>query len=171
MDVALRDRATNAPDALETPEAPLCANLGWLLSQASHALALEMTSRLEDIGIYPRGYCVLQTALQGEQTQSEIAKIAGLDKTTMVVTVDELEKAGFAERVPSPADRRARIVRVTGAGEEKVAEAESIVSALQEEILGQLPGDERAALMSGLARLVENRPETAVCERSVRRRD
>ena len=94
MDVALRERAIDAPDA---PDALLCANLGWLLSQASHALALEMTSRLEDIGIYPRGYCVLQTALQGKQTQSEIAKIAGLDKTTMVVTVDELEKAGFAE--------------------------------------------------------------------------
>ena len=168
MGVALREPSAEESDA---PQAPLCANLGWLLSQASHALALEMTSRLEDIGIYPRGYCVLQTALQESQTQTEIAKIAGLDKTTMVVTVDELEKAGFAERVPSPADRRARIIQVTEVGAAKVEEAERIVAALQEEILGQLPEAEREALMSGLARLVENRPETAVCERAVRRRD
>jgi MarR family transcriptional regulator, transcriptional regulator for hemolysin len=168
MDAALRERAMDAP---ETPETPVCANLAWLLSQASHSLALEMTSRLEDIGIYPRGYCVLTTALQEEQTQSEIAKIVGLDKTTMVVTVDELEQAGLAERVPSPEDRRARIIRVTNAGIEKVSEAEMIVTALQHEILEQLPEDERAALMSGLARLVANRPETADCERAVRRRD
>ena len=40
----------------------------------------------------------------------------GLDKTTMVVTVDELERAGLAERQASSTDRRARIIKVTPAG-------------------------------------------------------
>jgi MarR family transcriptional regulator for hemolysin len=35
---------------------------------------------------------------------------------THVVTVDELEKAGLAERRPSSRDRRARVISVTEAG-------------------------------------------------------
>ena len=42
--------------------------------------------------------------------------MVGLDKTTMVVTLDELEAAGLAERRPSPTDRRARVIAVTKAG-------------------------------------------------------
>ncbi|MEK8105286.1 MarR family winged helix-turn-helix transcriptional regulator [Micromonospora sp. M12] len=39
-----------------------------------------------------------------------------MDKTTMVVTLDQLERAGLAERRPVPTDRRARLVAVTPAG-------------------------------------------------------
>ena len=45
---------------------------------------------------------MLSTARTGEFTQKELADMVGLDKTTMVVTVDALEAAGLAERVPSP---------------------------------------------------------------------
>ena len=54
--------------------------------------------------------------MTGEFTQTEIARMVGLDKTTMVVTVDELEAAGLAERRPSSTDRRARVIEVTKDG-------------------------------------------------------
>jgi DNA-binding MarR family transcriptional regulator len=167
MNIVLEER----PEEVNA-EAPLCANLGWLLAQASHALATEMTARLEDVGIFPRSYCVIQTAMQSEMTQTEIAQAVGLDKTTMVVTVDELEKAGLAERIPSQTDRRARLIRVTPAGVEKAAQAEQIVADLQDEILATLPAVEREALMRGLARLVDDRLSApSECGRAVRRRD
>ena len=151
---------------------PLCANLGWLLSQANHAMTTEMTSRLEGIGLYPRNFCVIQTAMEGELTQTEIAQTVGLDKTTMVTSVDELEASGLVERVPSPTDRRARIIRVTDAGAAKAEEAKGIVAELQEEILGSLPAGQRDALMKGLLKLVGDRlAEPAECSRAVRRRD
>ena len=62
--------------------------------------------------------------MRGEYTQTELARIVGLDKTTMVVTLDELEAAGLAERRPSATDRRARVVAVTKAGERKVRQAD-----------------------------------------------
>jgi len=80
----------------------------------------ESTAALEASGISPRAHSVLATAMTGEYTQTEIARMVGLDKTTMVVTIDDLEAAGLAERRPSQTDRRARVIAVTKAGERKV---------------------------------------------------
>jgi MarR family transcriptional regulator, transcriptional regulator for hemolysin len=132
---------------------PLAANLGWLLSQASHVLKTELTAALESLGISPRAHHVLKTAMQGEYTQTELAGIVGLDKTTMVVTLDELEAAGLAERRLSAADRRARVVAVTKAGAAKVRQAEAIAARIHADVLETLPGRERQALLDGLARL------------------
>ena len=118
---------------------PLGANLGWLLAQASHALKTELTAALEDLGVSPRAHHVLHTAMRGEYTQTELARIVGLDKTTMVVTLDELEAAGLAERLPSATDRRARVIAVTKAGERKVRQAEEIASRIQADVLDACP--------------------------------
>ena len=89
----------------------------------------------------------------------------------MVVTIDELERAGLAERRPSPTDRRARIVAVTDAGREKVAQADEIVARIYADVLGSLPDGQRDAFMDGLSRLVGERLATPpACDRPVRRR-
>jgi MarR family transcriptional regulator for hemolysin len=145
-------------------------NLTWLLSQASYALATRLTAALEEVGVSPRSYCVLSTAMTGEFTQIELAQAVGIDKTTMVVTIDQLEAAGLAKRRPVGDDRRARIVAVTKAGERKVARAEQIVDKLHAEVLAELPAREREAFVSGLIRLVGNLPGVAECAKPVRRR-
>src|SRR3977135_3116777 len=99
--------------AVPAPPAPLASDLCWLLSRASHALMTELTAALEQSGISPREHSVLVTAMTGSYTQTELARMIGLDKTTRVVTVDELEAAGLAERQPSKTDRRARVIGVT----------------------------------------------------------
>jgi MarR family transcriptional regulator, transcriptional regulator for hemolysin len=142
-----------------------------LLSQASHVLQTELTAALADLGISPRAHCVLSTALTGELTQSQLAELCDLDKTTMVVTMDQLEKAGLAERRLLGSDRRARIIAVTPAGEQIVDTARDIVAGIYRDVLGALPGSERDAFVDGLERLVGGRLATAVhCEPPVRRR-
>jgi len=149
----------------------LTGNLGWLLAQASHALSTEMTAAFEAAGGTPRGHCVLSTARTGEFTQKELADTVGLDKTTMVVTLDALEAAGLAERVPSPSDRRARVIRVTAKGEKAVAEGEQVVEQIQHEVLSGLPAKERGAFMEALAKLVCGPLSApAACERAPRRK-
>lgn len=86
-------------------------DLSFLFSQASHVLETQMAAAFTEIGITPREYCVLFHAQEAERTQIQLAKISDLDKTTMVVTVDELEKAGLAEQPavehrPAGADHR-----------------------------------------------------------------
>jgi DNA-binding MarR family transcriptional regulator len=146
-------------------------NLAWLLYRAHWALAAELTAAFEPLGVSARGYHVLQAALSGEHTQTELAAMVGLDKTTMVVTVDELERAGLAERRLSPSDRRARIVSVTAAGKRKVAEAEKVKERVQAEVLGELSAREGEALMDALSKLVEGRlAEQVECASPLRRR-
>src|SRR4051794_41257981 len=94
--------------AEQTTPPPLCDNLCWLLSRASYTLTTELTAALEDLGISPRAHAVLAAAATGAYTQTELARTVGLDKTTMVVTLDELEAAGVAERRPAPAHRPPR---------------------------------------------------------------
>jgi MarR family transcriptional regulator for hemolysin len=102
-------------------------DLSFLLAHTSHVLTTRLTAVLAEIGMTVRGHCVLMHALPGDLTQIELAKLTDLDKTTMVVTLDELEEAGLAQRRPSPADRRARIVVVTEEGQRIAAVGEQLV--------------------------------------------
>ena len=146
-------------------------NLCWLLSRAAHTLTTELTAAMEELGVSPRAQHVLDTALTGEHTQIELARLVGLDKTTMVVTLDELEAKGLAERRPSPTDRRARVIAVTDAGRAMVLEAQEIVARVHADVLSTLPEDERGPFMDSLAKLVGQRLMTPVeCARPVRRR-
>jgi len=146
-------------------------DLGFLLAHASHVLSTELTAELASLGITPRGNCVLAAALTGEKTQIQLADMCQLDKTTMVVTVDELEKAGLVERQTSATDRRARIIVVTDLGRKVHTSAQDVVARVYEDVLSALPVGERKAFMSGLTRLVESRLSTPVaCQRAPRRR-
>jgi MarR family transcriptional regulator, transcriptional regulator for hemolysin len=144
---------------IDAPETANCftGNLAWLLYRAHWALAAELTAALTPIGVSPRGYHVLKAALSAEHTQTELAEMVGLDKTTMVVTVDELERDGLAERKPAPHDRRARIIAVTAAGKRKVAEAEKVKEHVQADVLGELPEPDQKALIDALDKLVQGR--------------
>ena len=153
----------------QSPERP--DDLAWLLSNVSHALTTEMTAALEDVSVTPRAYCLLATAMQGEYTQTALAQAIGLDKTTMVVTIDALERAGLVERRTSTEDRRARVIAVTEAGAEKIAEGERIVDHISEDVLSTLPPETRAAFMDGLRQLAAERLCSATpCGKPVRRR-
>ena len=132
-------------------------NLSWLLSQAHYALASEVHEAFAPLGITGRSYNVLATAMTGSYTQTELAELVGLDKTTMVVTMDDLESQGLAERQPAEHDRRARVIAVTPAGERKVAEARAVIERIQEDVLSTLPARQREALLRGLGELVCNR--------------
>jgi len=146
-------------------------DLAFLLNQTSYALATRMTAELAGLGITPRMYCVLMKAEPGGLTQNQIAEQAALDKTTMVVTLDELERSGLAERHPSDTDRRARIVALTPAGKRTLTRAHAIVNRVYDDILGSLPTRERSAFLAGLTTLAGGAlAEPSHISRPVRRR-
>jgi MarR family transcriptional regulator for hemolysin len=139
--------------AVEPPGGRRVIDLSYLLTHTSHVLATRMTAAFAELGITPREYCVLAHAKDGQYTQIELAKLADLDKTTMLNTMDYLEGAGYAERMPSPADRRARVITVTAAGAELVAAGHEIADQVHREVLEALPGNQRDALTGALAGL------------------
>jgi DNA-binding MarR family transcriptional regulator len=146
------------------------ADLAFLLQHAGHVLTTELTARLAELDITQRGYCVLSKAIPGDRTQIQLAEQCQMDKSTMVSTLDELEKAGLVDRQPSPTDRRARVVGLTDKGLEVQVKAKRIVVGVYRDVLGALPEDERSGLVNGLVRLVGDRlSEPVECERTPRR--
>ena len=73
---------------------------------------------------------------------------------TMTNSIDRLAAKGWVERLPSPADRRGVIVRLTKGGQETVDAAMADLLARERELLADMPGEERAALRTALRRLL-----------------
>ncbi|MFD8594212.1 MarR family winged helix-turn-helix transcriptional regulator [Kitasatospora sp. NPDC059646] len=147
-------------------------DLTGLLVQAGHAMNTRLSVALAEIGSSPRKHCVLVHAMEAERTQSQLAALAGLDKTTMVVTADELERDGLAERRPSATDRRARVISVTPAGEELVSRGTEIVDRVHAAALDELSPGERQVLVDALdklQRLPAGGPASGPEEKQVRR--
>ena len=147
--------AAGSLDGMPTPKrsAPP-VDLSMLLNQAAYALANRLTAGLEQIGISVRVYCVLAKAAEGEHTQRELSTLAWMDKTTMVVTLDEMERQGLAERRLSPRDRRVRVVAITPEGRRVLRDADRIVQGVYDEVLAGVPEAERATFVAVLERLV-----------------
>jgi len=135
------------------PARAATTDVSFLLQHTAHVLTTQMTAALAEIGMSPRAHCVLAHALEAERTQAQLAELSDLDKTTMVVTVDHLERAGLAERVPSATDRRARIIKATTKGEQVATVGQEIVDQVHQDVLGALPPQEREVFVSALNRL------------------
>lgn len=126
------------------------SDLSGLLSVAGHAMTNRVAVALAEVELTPRAQCVLIHALEEDRTQAQLAAIAGMDKTTMVNTMDDLERRGLAERRPAPTDRRARIIAVTEAGRQAAEEGQRIVDRVHAESLASLPDQVREAFLQGL---------------------
>ncbi|MEV0589806.1 MarR family winged helix-turn-helix transcriptional regulator [Nonomuraea cavernae] len=129
-------------------------DLSFLLDHAGHVLRTRIAAALAEIGLTARMHCVLVHALEEERTQIQLAELGDMDKTTMVVTVDALEKAGLAERRPSTTDRRARIIAVTEKGAQVARRSQEVVDGVHREALAALPADEAEVLVRAMNRLV-----------------
>lgn len=144
-------------------------DLMFLLSWASHALRAEHATGLAELGISPRAYGVLLRAHGGGLTQRQIGEMCGVDKTTMVVTLDQLEADGLARRVPAPGDRRARLVELTPKGERVLDQARQVSARIEANVLAVLPEAERELFVRAIQRLVNERlsgqcgPAGSVC--------
>jgi DNA-binding MarR family transcriptional regulator len=142
-----------------------------LLNQSSHALANRLSKALEGLEISVRVYCALAKAVDSELTQGQLAEAAWMDKTTMVVTLDEMERRGLAERKLSPIDRRVRVIAVTDAGRSVLIEADTVVQRVYDEVLEGVGERDREACLAVLSRLVAGPPAAPFqLEKPVRRR-
>ncbi|GHC57226.1 MarR family winged helix-turn-helix transcriptional regulator [Streptomyces flavofungini] len=77
----------------------------------------------------------LRRIAPGPLTLRELAQRMSTDPPYTTVIVDDLVRRGFAERVPHPVDRRAKLVRLTAEGEAAAARAAAILSAPPEDLL------------------------------------
>ncbi|WP_308169533.1 MarR family winged helix-turn-helix transcriptional regulator [Acrocarpospora catenulata] len=86
---------------------------------------------------------------------SDLAEQARVAKQTATFLVDQLERAGYVERVPDPTDARARLVKIAARGEEAVALARRVEAEVEAEWAQHLGRRATAQLREALTRLRE----------------
>ena len=146
---------------------PLTDDMTWLLARVSHALGYLFVDALAPLALNPRTYIVLSAAAGATSTgmprsQLALAQTIGLDKSTMVVTLDELERAGLITRRPDPHDRRARVVAPTAAGLQLLAQAEATIQRVEREALTDLSMDDQQVLHRLLKQLLAGRLSSGI---------
>jgi DNA-binding MarR family transcriptional regulator len=84
---------------------------------------------------------------------TELAQAAQVTKQTAGFLVDQLERAGYVERVVDPTDGRARLVRITPRGVRTIPIGAAEVARVEEEWAGHLGRDRMAELRRTLSAL------------------
>ena len=87
--------------------------------------------------------------------QVDIAKRLRIEGPTMTRMLDTLETDGLVERLPDPADRRTKQLRLTADGEKVLEDIFAIADELRERLLDGLPEDKIDELSGFLALLTE----------------
>jgi len=87
-------------------------------------------------------------------TMNELARILGLDKSSVTGLVDRAERRGLVARVPSTTDRRVVLVSLTEDGRALVSQAAEGFETDVLTMLGRLPSRDREALSRLVSRLL-----------------
>ncbi|MFB9684111.1 MarR family winged helix-turn-helix transcriptional regulator [Amycolatopsis plumensis] len=137
--------------------APLAVTqrLGYLLKHAQLRLAELAEPLYAPLGVTGRQLALLTLFGDGPaRSQQDGAARLGVDRTTMVALVDELEAKGLVRREVAPRDRRKRLVLLTPEGE-RVREAGAEVTRKAEALLLEpLSAEEAEGLRAALHQVV-----------------
>jgi MarR family transcriptional regulator, lower aerobic nicotinate degradation pathway regulator len=87
-------------------------------------------------------------------TMNQLARLLGLDKSSVTGLVDRAERRGLVARVPSAADRRAVLVSLTDEGRSLVSQASRRFENDVWTMLNRLPPPDRDTLSSLISRLL-----------------
>src|SRR5258707_4748806 len=130
---------------------------GYLLARLGEASRRRFAAAVKEQGLHPRDFGVMTLiAAQPGLSQQQLHEQTGIDASSMVAVIDELEAAGLAERRPHPGDRRARSIYLTAKGEQALARVRELASSLQGEMFGKLTKDELATLHRLLLKLADS---------------
>jgi DNA-binding MarR family transcriptional regulator len=133
----------------------LSSRTSYLLARAAAAARMRCERELERLGISPREYAVLAVLAEHSPiSQTRIAEILGLDRTTILKLGASLEQAGLVVRERDPHDGRAYAVALTPEGEQVRSEAFALLAEGEDQLLIPLAGEQRDQLNELLSRIV-----------------
>jgi DNA-binding MarR family transcriptional regulator len=119
-----------------------------------HAAAKQFGERLAELGLTTRMWGALNVLeAEGPTTQQFLGKCTGIDPSSMVATIDDLESRGLVERRPHPSDRRAHSLHITDQGREALTRGRQLARGAQEDLLAPLSREERKLLHELLLKL------------------
>ncbi|MGI8902855.1 MAG: MarR family winged helix-turn-helix transcriptional regulator [Solirubrobacteraceae bacterium] len=132
----------------------LMRHTGFLISRMGKVAQEAFAARLQSLELTPRMWGALNVLdAQEAITQQALGKVARIDPSSMVATIDELEAKGLMQRRPHPSDRRANALHLTELGRQTLGRARELARGAQDELLAPLSAPEREQLHALLLRL------------------
>src|SRR6058998_4407125 len=127
----------------------------WLVVMKAHRTLQRLATRsieLSEVGL--SDFAVMEMLLhKGPQPVNEIGRRVELTSGAITTAVDRLESRNLVTREAHPSDRRARIVRLTAAGEKQAAKIFADHKAAMDLAASALSKAERATLIELLKTL------------------
>jgi len=126
----------------------------WMLGRAhlrSHTL---LQQAFAAAGSKPYHYRLLAALEEyGATSQADLGRRAGIDRSDVVASLNELVERSFALREPDPTDGRRNIVRLTKQGHAELKRLDKVLADIQVQVLAPLSEPERAMLVRLLKKL------------------
>jgi DNA-binding MarR family transcriptional regulator len=137
------------------PIPPSVANRpGALLTIAARTGQELARRRLTPLGLTVQMCGVMNLLAEGPISQQGLGEQLGIDRTTVVELIDELEKQGVVERRRNPADRRSYALHLTTKGRSVQKRAALAFDAAADEVFAPLAPAEQKALADMLRRII-----------------
>ena len=127
----------------------------WLVMMKAHrALSRHATRSIEALDMCLSDFGILELLLnKGPQKVNDIGRKIELTSGAITIAIDRLEARAFVVRGFDPADRRARIVRLTPQGRAHIGGAFTAHEAAMERAASGLGKSERTALIQLVKKL------------------
>jgi DNA-binding MarR family transcriptional regulator len=135
--------------------------VGYNLKRAYVTVHAEFTRAVGKDDMSGRIFSALSLTVQFPNiTQSELARMLGIERSGLVAMVDELEGKGFLRRAAVPGDRRVQALVPTDAGRRAYAKALADLRANEKALFAHMPQEEVETLLTLLKKVRRARTET-----------
>ena len=108
---------------------------------------------LAPLKLRPREFWLLAIAGPGNVSQQEIARLYGLDPSTLVAVIDGLQRRGWLRRQRNPRDRRVHWVQRTEAGDRLFTRALPLARRAETRQLAVLSAAQQRQLVAAMRKL------------------
>jgi DNA-binding MarR family transcriptional regulator len=124
------------------------------VQRAARALARRFDESLRPFGLTNGQFSLLMSLNRPEPPpMGPVAQLLAMDRTTLTAALKPLERRGLVKVSPDPADRRSRVLQLTGKGRSLLARALPVWQSTHDDVEQLMPDQAPEELRRGLRAL------------------
>lgn len=135
---------------------------GYLLARAHIMFRARLMEQVQEYGLHMGHVLILSILLnrpatdKTPMTQTLLGKLTDVEKSSLVIFLDELEQKGWVKRTRHPSDRRAYVIKLTNMGTERFKVVAQQLHRSEEEMLSFMTRSQRGVFSEFLTELIRN---------------
>ncbi len=138
--------------------------VGLLLMHLGREVDARLRKRLGAFGLTPRhGFTLSHLCENGPTSQQDLIDVLEVDPSVLVAILNDLEKAGLAERKRDPEDRRRHIVEMSELGRTTLTAMNGAMDAIERDLVADLSPSDSEQLRELLLKVRPQAGSAAPC--------